>query len=49
MEVYKSIGSKIKTHLTGLRQAQVEHLETGFGEIDGVDPVAAKGRKNSPP
>jgi hypothetical protein len=51
MEVYKAIGSKIKSHFSGLRQAQIELLEAGFAEIDGVDPAAAKAkaRKVSPP
>ncbi len=48
MEIYKSVGTKIRQNLTGLRQAQLEMLENGFNEIDGVDPAAAKA-KGSPP
>ena len=48
LEIYKAVGAKIKNHLSGLRQAQIEMLENGFCEIDGVDPADAKARKNSP-
>ena len=44
LEIYKSTGAKIKQNLTGLRQTQLEMLETGFCEIDGVDPAEVKAR-----
>jgi hypothetical protein len=47
LEIYKSVGPKLKNSITGLRQAQQEHLETGFNEIDGVNPGQSKGEKSS--
>ena len=48
LEIYKSVGTKVRQNLTGLRQAQQEMLENAFCEIDGVDPSSAKAR-GSPP
>ncbi|CDW88088.1 centrosomal protein of 104 kda [Stylonychia lemnae] len=42
LEIYRSIGANIRKSLTGLRPAQLELLETGFAEIDGVDPATLK-------
>ena len=44
MEIYRAIGAKIKANLTGLRPAQMEMLENGFCEVDGVDPAEAKAK-----
>ncbi len=34
LQVYKAIGNKIRSHLTGLRQAQIDMLELSFTDID---------------
>lgn len=36
-EIYRFMGPEIKKHLTGLRPAQLEQLDTAFAEIDGDD------------
>ena len=38
MELYKTMGPPLKQYLTGLRPAQMEVLESGFNEVDGVTP-----------
>jgi len=38
IEIYKVMGSSIKKFLDDLRPAQVELLEKGFNEVDGIDP-----------
>jgi hypothetical protein len=47
LEIYKSVGNKIRTNLGSLRQAQLEMLDNGFAEIDGVAP--ARGSKGVSP
>lgn len=50
LEIYKAVGNKIRQSFIGLRQAQIEHLEEGFNQIDGVSPEEAKARQSvSPP
>jgi len=41
------VGANIRKSLSGLRPAQIELLETGFAEVDGVDPATIK-NKGSP-
>lgn len=38
MKLYKMMGQKIKSYLSDVRKAQLEMLQEGFDEIDGVDP-----------
>ena len=48
LEIYKAVGAKIKSSFGGLRQAQIDMLENGFCEIDGVDPASKKPAYGSP-
>lgn len=41
------MGPSVKKSLTGLRPAQMELLENGFCEVDGVDPASLR-NKGSP-
>lgn len=45
LELYKVMGSAIKKFLDELRPAQIELLEKGFNDIDGIDPNADMGDK----
>lgn len=38
IELYRVMGSSMKKFLDDLRPAQVETLERGFNEVDGIDP-----------
>lgn len=38
MKLYRSMGAKIKSYLSDVRKAQLDLLQEGFDEIDGVDP-----------
>jgi centrosomal protein CEP104 len=38
IELYRVMGSSIKKFLDDLRPAQIELLEKGFNEVDGIDP-----------
>lgn len=38
IELYRVMGSSMKKFLDDLRPAQVELLEKGFNEVDGIDP-----------
>ena len=43
IEIYKVMGSSIKKFLDDLRPAQLELLEKGFNEVDGIDPDLDEG------
>lgn len=38
MNLYRQMGEKLKSYLTDIRKAQIEMLQEGFDELDGVDP-----------
>lgn len=38
IELYRVMGSSLKKFLDDLRPAQIETLEKGFNEVDGIDP-----------
>ena len=38
IELYKVMGDSIKKFLGDLRPAQIDNLQNGFNEVDGVDP-----------
>jgi hypothetical protein len=40
MLLYRKMGEKLKNYLTDIRKAQMDLLQDGFNEIDGVDPDA---------
>lgn len=44
MSLYREMGEKLKTYLTDIRKAQLEVLQDGFDEIDGVDPEDRKSK-----